>query len=114
MTSERFNEIVEEFTEERIKKLLVKKAGEYNLDDDRLSNFKNGASISGWSNEQVLFGYLLKHLTSIIDMVNSGKKFTRDLWLEKTGDITNYLILLLGLLEDDDMFIDIPVNEEDK
>lgn len=103
MTSERFNEIVEEQTE-RIKSLLVKKGNEYSLEADRLSNFKNGADISGWSNEQVLFGYQLKHITSYIDMINSKEKFSRDLWVEKLGDIICYNILLLGLLEDDNMF----------
>lgn len=105
MTIKRFNEIVEEQTE-RIKKLLVKKGGEYSLENDRLSNFKNGADISGWSNEKVLFGYQLKHITSYIDMINSGEKFSRDLWIEKLGDICCYNILLLGLLEDDNMFTD--------
>jgi hypothetical protein len=105
MTNERFNEIVNEFTDERIKKLLVKKANEYSLDNvDRLSNFKNGANISHWNPEQVLFGYQLKHITSYIDMINSDEKFSRDLWLEKMGDITNYFILLLGILEDEDKF----------
>ena len=46
MTSDRFNEIVEEFTEERIKNLLIKKGNEYSLDTDRLSNFKNGSNVS--------------------------------------------------------------------
>ncbi len=105
MTNERFNEIVNEFTDERIKKLLVKKANEYSLDNaDRLSNFKNGANISHWDSEKVLFGYQLKHITSYIDMINSDEKFSRDLWLEKMGDITNYFILLLGILEDEDKF----------
>lgn len=105
MTNDRFNEIVEEFTEERIKKLLMKKANEYSLDNpDRLANFKNGANISGWNLVKVLFGYQLKHITSYIDMINSNEKFSRDLWLEKLGDIANYNILLLAVLEDEKMF----------
>jgi len=105
MTVERFNEIVNEFTDERIKKLLVKKANEYSLDnEDRLSNFKNGANISHWDPVQVLFGYQLKHITSYIDMINSDEKFSRELWLEKMGDIANYFILLLGILEDEGKF----------
>ena len=108
MTDERFNQIVEEFTEERIKKLLMKKASEYSLTNtDRLSNFKNGANISGWDLVHVLFGYQLKHITSYIDMINSKDKFTRELWLEKVGDITNYFILLLGVLEDQNMFKEV-------
>ena len=103
MTNKRFNEIVEEQTE-RIKNLLVKKGDEYSLEADRLSNFKHGAEITGWPCEKVLLGYQLKHITSYIDMINSGKKFNRKLWEEKLGDIIAYNILLLGILEDDNMF----------
>jgi len=103
MTNKRFNEIVEEQTE-RIKSLLVKKGDEYSLEADRLSNFKHGAEITGWPCENVLLGYQLKHITSYIDMINSGKKFSRKLWEEKLGDIIAYNILLLGILEDDNMF----------
>jgi hypothetical protein len=37
-------------------------------------------------------------------MISTGEKYTKELWLEKITDIMNYNILLLGLLEDDDMF----------
>lgn len=103
MTHERFNEIVEEETN-RIKEVLVKKQGEYNLDADRLSHFKEAANVVGWTPEKVLLAYRLKHEKSIIDMVNSGDKFSKELWTEKITDNINYLILLLGLLEDRDMF----------
>ena len=48
--------------------------------------------------------FLLKHLISQADMISTGEKYTKELWLEKITDIMNYNILLLGLLEDDDMF----------
>ena len=103
MTTERFNEVVKEQLE-RIEKLLVKKQAEYNLDADRLSVFKHGASMSKETPEQVLYGFLLKHLISQADMISTGEKYTKELWLEKVTDIMNYNILLLGLLEDDNMF----------
>lgn len=103
MTTDRFNEIVKEQLE-RIEKLLVKKQAEYNLDTDRLSVFKHGAALSGETPEQVLYGFLLKHLISQADMISTGEKYTKELWFEKVTDIMNYNILLLGLLEDDDMF----------
>ena len=103
MTTERFNEVVKEQLE-RIEKLLVKKQSEYNLDTDRLSVFKHGASMSKETPEQVLYGFLLKHLISQADMISTGEKYTKELWLEKITDIMNYNILLLGLLEDDNMF----------
>ena len=54
--------------------------------------------------EKALYGFLLKHLVSLNDMIVSGEKYSKELWLEKITDIENYLILLLGLLEDDKMF----------
>jgi hypothetical protein len=33
-------------------------------------------------------------------MVQSGKEYSKDLWHEKITDAMNYLVLLLGLLED--------------
>lgn len=104
MTTEKFNEVVEAQLA-RIRNVLVKKQAEYNLDADRLSVFKHAAGLSKETPEQALYGFLLKHLISQADMISTGEKYTKDLWLEKITDIMNYNILLLGLLEDDDMFI---------
>ena len=82
MTTERFNEVVKEQLE-RIEKLLIKKQAEYNLDADRLSVFKHGASMSKETPEQVLYGFLLKHLISQADMISTGEKYTKELWLEE-------------------------------
>ena len=105
MNTVTFNKIVEDQLN-RIKQVLVKKQNEYNLDTDRLSVFKHGAALSKETPEQVLYGFLLKHLISQADMIASGKKYSKDLWLEKITDIMNYNILLLGLLEDDKMFLE--------
>lgn len=102
MTHERFNEIVKEETA-RIEKILVKKQAEYNLDEDRLSHFKRAAVLAQETPEKVLYGYMLKHIMSVSDMVASEKKYSKEVWVEKMTDIHNYLILLLGLLEDDNM-----------
>ena len=103
MTTEKFNKIVEDQLD-RIRNVLVKKANEYNLEEDRLGFFKRAAVLSQETPEQVLYGFMLKHIISVSDMVASGDEYTKDLWLEKITDIENYLILLLGLLEDDKMF----------
>lgn len=109
MTDERFNQIVDEELE-NIKKVLCKKKGEYNLDTDRMSAFKEAAEYLRKSPEDILMGYRCKHEMSLVDMINSGKQFPKELWLEKITDNINYLLLLLGLLEDDNKFID----EQDK
>jgi hypothetical protein len=99
MKNERFNKIVEDQLE-RIRSVLVKKADEYNLEEDRLGFFKRSAAFAQETPEQALYGFLLKHLQSITDMVQSGKEYSKDLWHEKITDAMNYLVLLLGLLED--------------
>ena len=99
MKTERFNQIVEEQLE-RIRKVLIKKADEYNLEEDRLGFFKRSAAFAQETPEQALYGFLLKHLQSITDMVQSGKEYSKELWQEKITDAMNYLVLLLGLLED--------------
>ena len=99
MNTEEFNKIVEDQLE-RIRSVLVKKAGEYNLEEDRLGFFKRSAAFAQETPEQALYGFLLKHLQSITDMVMSGKGYSKDLWQEKITDTMNYLCLLLGLIED--------------
>ena len=99
MTTPEFNKVVEDQLE-RIRSVLVKKAAEYNLDDDRLSVFKHAAALSEETPEQALFGFMLKHLISITDLINSKEAYPEELWLEKMTDIHNYLILLQGLLKD--------------
>lgn len=106
MTNNDFNEIVKEFLE-KTEKVLVKKEGEYSLDTDRFSFFKRMAQIEGGTPEQALLHCMTKHITSFIDMVQSGEKYSKELWFDKLGDITNYCILLYGLLQDDEMFKDL-------
>ena len=100
MTSERFNEIVEDLTN-HIKKTLMRKASEYNLTDDRLSSFKCAAEMQHNTPSQALLGMMTKHVVSIYDYVESNKKFTEALAREKIGDNLDYLILLYAMLEEE-------------
>lgn len=99
MTALDFNKIVEDQLE-RIKTVLVKKEAEYSLNTDRMSVFKHGSGITEETPEQVLYGFMLKHIISVTDMVNSKETYSEELWNEKITDICNYLILLQGLLRD--------------
>lgn len=81
---------------EKIKNTLAIKAKEYVRDEDRLHNFNVGANVTGQSREEILHGFLLKHLISYFDMINDIKKgnYPSDSYLqEKIGDIINYFIL---------------------
>ena len=97
MTTERFNEIVNDLTTQ-IKNTVIRKAGEYNLDDDRLSVFKRAAGIQQQTQAQALLGMMTKHVVSIYDYVEGNKQFTEALAREKIVDNLNYLILLYAVL----------------
>ncbi len=110
MTSEEFNNHVEEILT-IVKGLLVKKRGEYADDDDVLRNFKNAAKLRpGFTPEQALEAYSLKHAVSLNDIIegvasfvettSSGKKVPKEIFYEKLIDYINYLILLSAVYED--------------
>ncbi|NOZ67983.1 MAG: hypothetical protein GXP46_01740 [Deferribacteres bacterium] len=99
MTHEEFNEVLEaRFEKSRM--VLAKKAGEY-ARGDRLSNFKKAAGALQCTPHKALVGMWMKHIISIIDMVDDmekGKDTSYIIWDEKIGDAINYLILLDGLV----------------
>jgi hypothetical protein len=103
MKTEHFNQVVESRTE-KIKSVLAKKATEYASAKDRLHNFKTAALFDGITPERALWGMMLKHLTSVRDMVHGLEQEPFDhcpdaaLWDEKLGDSINYLVLLEGLI----------------
>lgn len=96
MTSTDFDEVVEHRIE-RIKTILSSKAEEYAKGGDRLHNFNLAAQITGKTREEVLWGMAMKHLVSIIDIVEGtqyGIYPTKEIAEEKIGDMVSYLILL--------------------
>ncbi len=100
MTTNDFNKIVEALMEQS-KKVLIKKADEYNLSDDRLDSFKRAACRQMITPPQALLGYLDKHIGSIYDYIHDNKKMTAQLAAEKIGDAINYLYLLYAVLQDE-------------
>lgn len=56
-----------------IKDLLLKKGKEYRRNNNPFHNFERGAQITGNTREEVLQGFLLKHLISVEDMRNDLK-----------------------------------------
>jgi len=99
MNNQEFSDLMETRFE-RTRAVLAKKASEY-ARGDRLSNFKRAAAAMGCTPERACLGMLMKHLISIIDMVNDvdqGGGHILPMWDEKLGDAINYLILLEGLV----------------
>jgi len=99
MNHEEFERVFErQVTQSR--EALVTKAKEYASDEDRMHNFKKAAALSGGTPEKALWGFLVKHLVSLSDMVESEEFYLADTWDEKVGDSINYLILLRALAID--------------
>lgn len=97
MDSETFERIFEDGVD-KIRHTLIVKAREYADDSDRMRNFTKAAAFIGGTPEQALWGYLVKHLISISDMIESGQKFPEGTWDEKVGDALTYLFLLRALV----------------
>lgn len=89
-----------------IKNILGSKAKEYATEGeggDRLHNFKVAARIAGTSPERALMGMAMKHLVSVMDLVDaSDQENPSSLYMinEKCGDLINYMILLEALLKE--------------
>jgi hypothetical protein len=99
MDSKKFAKVFED--QMRIcESLLLKKAGEYATDDERLHNFKVASAIQSRTPVQSLGGMMVKHTTSVFDMIEAGDptQFQMSLWDEKITDNINYLALLRALV----------------
>jgi len=97
-----FDKIVNERTE-KIKSILTSKAREYATGDDRYHNFNVAGRIMGTSPERALIGMWMKHVVSVLDLVDwiedAPDKLTTEIIDEKITDTAAYLILLEGLLK---------------
>lgn len=93
MNSKDFQEILE-LQLERTRVIMGVKAREYAHDEDRLSNFKKAAHLTGTSVPEAVAGMMVKHTVSIYDMIEGGREYSIDTWEEKLTDHINYLILL--------------------
>lgn len=102
MTNEQFNAMLSSRLE-KSESILGKKAAEY-ARGDRLSNFKRAAAALQCSPEQACINFWMKHVVSILDMVNDIEEVkpsaSMEMWEEKIGDAINYLILLEALVKD--------------
>jgi len=97
MNHKDFTKFLTELQEHQTKVLLGKNA-EYAPGEDKLENFKVGARISGKKPQEVLWMYALKHLASVMDLVDGKLTYTPELAQEKLGDLRNYLVLLEALM----------------
>lgn len=95
-TDEQIFEERVETTLEHIKGLLIEKGREYRRNSNPYHNFERGAEISGRTREEVLQGFLLKHLISVEDLrndVREGKVPSPAKVHEKYNDILVYFLI---------------------
>lgn len=103
MKRELFNQIIEERFE-KVKNTLIKKGEEYSTDTDVLHNFNRTAQIGNITPERAAWGFMLKHFTSmsdIVDSIDKGIYPKEELLEEKLGDLINYFILLETIIKRD-------------
>jgi len=102
MTSLEFENLVEDIYDASFR-VLTHKAKEYMKGEDRLENFKDAAELLHTTPPRALLGMWIKHVQSIIDIVNRTQQRsypTRELLDEKIIDAINYLFLLRALFEE--------------
>ena len=95
MKTERFEQVIKQQLKDCEKTLVVKRK-EYVRNDDWFHNFNVGAMMTGKLREEVLDGFMLKHIISIQDITNdikTGKLPPIEVLDEKFGDVINYLLL---------------------
>ena len=83
--------------------LLGAKNVEYSRNGDKLHNFKVAARMRNNTPEDALIGMWIKHIISILDIVddiNRGETPVFEMVEEKITDSINYLLLLEALFEE--------------
>ena len=93
-----FNKVVDRRIR-RVQDVLAGKAKEYAI-GDRLYNFKRAATILGTTPEKALAGMFMKHLVSVLDLIEGSTESTELMVDEKIGDAINYLILLEAIFKE--------------
>ena len=100
MNNSKFNVIVEDQLKQ-CATLLCSKGEEYDSDsNDRFHSFKVAAKLQGETPMEALAGMMAKHTVSIYDLIRQNSS-DLSLWEEKITDHINYLLLLKGLIMDE-------------
>jgi len=97
MTHEEFDLLLADIQFED-RQTLTSKNEEYAPGDDKLANFKKGASALGVYPEECLWAYAMKHIISIQDIIQEESDYTPERLREKAGDLRNYTVLLEALM----------------
>ena len=77
--------------------LLIEKGKEYSIEEDRLYNFHEASDIFEIDPETILIGYMIKHIVSVLSIIDRKIQIPYEKYNEKIIDIYNYLILLFAI-----------------
>jgi hypothetical protein len=102
MTFQQFEELQESIFNE-IRSMSESKGREYANGEDRFLNFKEIGSSLALDPKSVLWVYVTKHIRSVESFLKSGKTFSNETIEGRILDIIVYMMLLRGLLKDEDM-----------
>jgi len=80
--------------------VLSDKNEEYAPGDDKLANFKKAGKALDVAPEKALWGFAMKHIISIQDIINEESGYTPERLREKCGDLRRYTILLEALMQE--------------
>jgi len=97
-----FNKCYQELNQ-RVEKMLLTKREEYASGEDRLANFKHPTSLLETNPAMVCMYYQTKHFDSLIDIckkIDQGVYPSKELILEKAGDLAAYTYLLYACLQE--------------
>lgn len=99
-------EAVVDATLEKVRDLLIHKGAEYVPEGEpsRFHNFEVAAAFNQQLSTEALWGFLTKHLVSLADMVKTeSSEASMMKWDEKINDAIVYLLLLKGIVVENEM-----------
>ena len=103
MNQEDFKRLVEQ-TVQDTSAILIAKGEEYAGSQDRLANFKRGATLTGITPLQCCFVYMSKHYDSISTFVKKDAQGFEQKLSEpiegRLDDMINYCFLMKGLIQE--------------
>ena len=103
-TSDFIEKIVSPRFKECVMLMATVKDKEYNRYNDKFHNFYRAACIAQVTPETALLGMWMKHIVSILDMIDDIEKehfvLNEEVLSEKMNDNHNYLFLLEGIIRE--------------
>lgn len=111
MKEEQFHIFEKEILERAQQNLVSKANRDYGVAEDKLFNFHSAAPILG-SPELVCLSYATKHFMSIAKYTQEKKTLSKDLALEKVGDMISYMVIMYALMREREQTENSKLSEE--